>query len=188
MTDRRAELLAGATVWVLDHGLAELSLRPLARALGTSDRMLLYYFDSKDILVAEVSRSAAEMLVTAMPTVGGPDAPTSARRWLEGCWDLFTDPALRPAMALLFELDAAGARAPGGTRDAASAVARQWLGVVDSVLVSVRVKATPKRRQSLAKVVAAAFIGLVLDALIADDPSRPTAELKLLADLVDAAR
>ena len=103
MTDRRAELLAGATVWVLDHGLAELSLRPLARALGTSDRMLLYYFDSKDNLVAEVSRSAAEMLVTAMPTVGGPDAPTSARRWLRsrgvkiGAYQLANSPVISGA-------------------------------------------------------------------------------------------
>ena len=41
---RRAELLAGATAGAFEHGLAGLSLRPLAKALGTSDRMLVYYF------------------------------------------------------------------------------------------------------------------------------------------------
>ncbi len=39
---------------VLDHGLTSASLRPLAKAAGTSDRMLIYHFGSKDRLVAEL--------------------------------------------------------------------------------------------------------------------------------------
>ena len=45
-----------ATDYVLDHGLIGLSLRPLAAAVGTSDRMLLYHFAGKDDLVAAVLR------------------------------------------------------------------------------------------------------------------------------------
>ena len=36
------------------HGLANLSLRPLAKAVGSSPRLLLYYFGSKDELVVEI--------------------------------------------------------------------------------------------------------------------------------------
>src|SRR5439155_13396737 len=52
--NRRSETLGRAAEYVLDHGLAGLSLRPLAAALGTSPRMLLYDFGSKQRLVVDV--------------------------------------------------------------------------------------------------------------------------------------
>jgi AcrR family transcriptional regulator len=51
--DRRAELLDEAADYILSNGLADLSLRPLAVAINTSPRMLLYFFDSKERLIAE---------------------------------------------------------------------------------------------------------------------------------------
>jgi AcrR family transcriptional regulator len=51
---RRAELLAAAYVYATEHGLTDLSLRPLATAIGSSPRVLLYLFGSKDALVREV--------------------------------------------------------------------------------------------------------------------------------------
>src|SRR5690348_6628956 len=48
---RRAELLDAAYREVLAHGLADMSLRPLALAIGSSPRVLLFLFGSKDGLV-----------------------------------------------------------------------------------------------------------------------------------------
>lgn len=45
---RRAALLAGVIDYIGDHGLIELSLRPLADYLGTSSRMLIHYFGTKE--------------------------------------------------------------------------------------------------------------------------------------------
>ena len=53
---RRAELLDRAVDYVCRHGLAELSLRPLAKAIGSSPRVLLYYFESKEAMVVEIVR------------------------------------------------------------------------------------------------------------------------------------
>ncbi|HTQ25005.1 MAG TPA: TetR/AcrR family transcriptional regulator [Candidatus Binataceae bacterium] len=50
---RRAELLERVADYILDNGLAELSLRPLAAASDTSPRMLLYFFGTKERLIAE---------------------------------------------------------------------------------------------------------------------------------------
>lgn len=50
---KRAELLAGVVTYIATHGLAELSLRPLAAALGTSSRMLIYYFETKEELLVQ---------------------------------------------------------------------------------------------------------------------------------------
>ncbi len=112
MNDRRAELLDGATAWVFEHGLATLSLRPLAKALGTSDRMLIYWFGSRDGLLAAIAEHAGEGLSLALPVVDPDAPPPSPREWLDQCWALFSDPLVRPGLALLFELDALGARAP----------------------------------------------------------------------------
>jgi AcrR family transcriptional regulator len=57
---RRDELTEAATDYALEHGLIGLSLRPVAEALGTSDRMLLYHFETKDDLVAAILRTSLE--------------------------------------------------------------------------------------------------------------------------------
>jgi len=49
----RDSLLPLLAAHVLTHGLGQASLRPLARAAGTSDRMLLYHFGSKEALMAD---------------------------------------------------------------------------------------------------------------------------------------
>jgi AcrR family transcriptional regulator len=52
---RRAELLERIADYIMAHGLADLSLRPLAKAVGTSGRMLVYHFGSKEqLLVAAI--------------------------------------------------------------------------------------------------------------------------------------
>src|ERR1700722_5811127 len=52
--EKRPEELRGAIVqYLIQHGAAELSLRPLAKAIGSSPRVLLYYFGSKEELVVK---------------------------------------------------------------------------------------------------------------------------------------
>jgi AcrR family transcriptional regulator len=48
---RRAELLERAYEYALEHGVADVSLRPLAAAVGSSPRVLLFLFGSKAGLV-----------------------------------------------------------------------------------------------------------------------------------------
>lgn len=56
--ERRAALLDACTRHVLAHGLAGLSVASMASAAGTSPRMLIYHFNTKDQLVSEVLRDA----------------------------------------------------------------------------------------------------------------------------------
>ena len=185
VADRRDELVAAATAWVLEHGLGGLSLRPLATAIGTSDRMLVYYFGSRDGLVAAISDFAGQQLVAAMPAVDPAHPPRSAKVWLDGAWALFSDDAIRPAMQLLFELDALAARSAGPARDAAAAVTARWLTVVDEALAALGVPT--RRRRELTPVIAAALVGLALEHLVAESGSGPVA-LRALARIIDDAR
>ncbi|MFO7193495.1 TetR family transcriptional regulator [Thermocrispum sp.] len=60
---RKTELLERAYQYALQHGVANISLRPLASAIGSSPRVLLYLFGSKDGLVrALLARARAEEL------------------------------------------------------------------------------------------------------------------------------
>src|SRR5665213_3674965 len=52
--ERRAALLERITDYVAANGLSDLSLRPLADAVESSPRVLLYYFASKEDLIGEV--------------------------------------------------------------------------------------------------------------------------------------
>lgn len=68
--DRQA-LLAALAAHVLEHGLTTASLRPMAAAAGTSDRMLLYHFGSKDgvigALLVYLASAMEEGLSAALP-------------------------------------------------------------------------------------------------------------------------
>src|SRR4051794_9315893 len=106
---RREQLAEAATDHALRHGLIGLSLRPLAAAIGTSDRMLLYHFRDKDDLVATVLRVASDQAVaevTALPVVPGVRAAVlalwlaSSEGLLERCQRLYVQAA---ALGLLGE-------------------------------------------------------------------------------------
>ena len=78
---RRAQLLERCYEYVLEHGLASVSLRPLAAAVGSSPRVLLFLFGSKDELVRELlARARAEEL--QLPALGSAAAglPAAALR------------------------------------------------------------------------------------------------------------
>ena len=66
--ETRARLLDAAVDYALAHGIAEVSLRQLAGALGTSHRMLIHHFGSREgLLVAVVDAMEA----IARPRLGG---------------------------------------------------------------------------------------------------------------------
>jgi AcrR family transcriptional regulator len=86
---REQELLDAAYAYALQHGLGDMSLRPLADAIGSSPRVLLYLFDSKDGLLRALLARAREDEIALLDQLrsGTPDVDlgTAARRiwaWL----------------------------------------------------------------------------------------------------------
>jgi AcrR family transcriptional regulator len=69
--DRRAAMLDALADHVLAHGLSGSSLRPLAKAAGISDRMLLYYFADKAAVVAATLEVVAARLTALMAERAG---------------------------------------------------------------------------------------------------------------------
>src|SRR2546422_10730222 len=96
---RRCELLSGVAGYLLEHGLADLSLRPLAAAIGTSPRMLLYHFGSKEQLVVEALAEARER-ETALFSQRARDtgAAENPEQLANRAWGWIPDPANEPFM------------------------------------------------------------------------------------------
>ncbi len=135
---RRDELLDGAVAWTIEHGLADLSLRPMAKALGTSDRMLLYYFGTKDELVAAVVDRAADGLAAALELVL-PELSRSPKAFVDGIWGLLTDPAAQGVVDLFLELFVLTRRRGEPYASASARVIERWLELGAPALVAMRV-------------------------------------------------
>ena len=58
--------------YLAEHGLANVSLRPMARALGVSVNALVHHFGSKDELVVAALRRAADVQARRRGAVAGP--------------------------------------------------------------------------------------------------------------------
>ena len=99
----RDRLLASAMEHVAQHGVGGLSLRGLAAALGTSHRMLIYHFGSREGLLIEVIRAVEEQQRAALAEMPlDPDvSPADSMRWM---WQRVADPALWPNERLFFEV------------------------------------------------------------------------------------
>lgn len=63
--DKQA-LLSALSGHVLTHGLNTASLRPMAAAANTSDRMLIYHFGSKDALISELLEFLAQRMAAGL--------------------------------------------------------------------------------------------------------------------------
>jgi len=99
----RDKLLAGAVEHVAHNGVGDLSLRALARALGTSHRMLIYHFGSREGLLIEVIRTVEEQQRQAlMAMLDDADAPPEDT--MRRMWRRVADPALWPNERLFFEV------------------------------------------------------------------------------------
>lgn len=175
---RRADWTEAAADYVLDHGLIGLSLRPLAAELGTSDRMLLYHFGSKDELVAAVLRTSNDRAVAHVAAL--PPSP-DLRTAVGDLWAAVqADPADR-CTRIYVEAAALGLLG----REPYASVVREANAVWTAALVAhlVRSGVNEGLAARAADVVDAAFMGFQLDLPLVVDPA---ARARTVGDLADA--
>jgi AcrR family transcriptional regulator len=174
---------------VLDHvvarGLGDLSLREVAAAIGTSHRMLIYHFGSKEGLVVEVIRAVeAEQRalfadITADPSVSPVDA---ARRM----WRRFTDPAVRPHERLFFEVYGQAIQGRQGTVGLLDGIIDSW---AEPIAEAATAQGTPPAEaRAQARLSVAVTRGLLLDLLATGDLDAVNAAYERFLTLTFAGR
>jgi AcrR family transcriptional regulator len=124
---REQELLERAFQYILDHGLADVSLRPLAAAIGSSPRVLLFLYGSKDGLVqALLARARVDELRLLDQVPRGDLAGV-----VNAVWGWLADPAHRPLLVLWSEAYARSLVEPDGPwAGFARQTVEDWLAVI----------------------------------------------------------
>lgn len=120
-------LLPRLAAHVLAHGLGQASLRPLAKAAGTSDRMLIYHFGTKEALITQLLAYIAGVYSALLEPVLAADRPTTRSAVLAKILAQNDDPAMQPFMMLWWEMVAGAARDLPGYRVAARGMVEQLL-------------------------------------------------------------
>jgi AcrR family transcriptional regulator len=99
----RERLLNAAIDHVTEHGIGETTLRQLAAALGTSHRMIIYHFGSREGLLLEVVRRVEESQRQAVVERGA-DPDVSFADAMRLNWQRLADPSMWPLERLFFEI------------------------------------------------------------------------------------
>lgn len=95
-------MLAAAVAVAGDVGLSGLTFAKVAERLGTSDRMVVYYFPSKSALVeAAVTHMGAELQSVLAVAFG--DEPRSADELVVAAWPVLTTRSADKVFAVFFE-------------------------------------------------------------------------------------
>src|SRR3954449_4776723 len=130
-TGARERLLAAAMEHVAEHGVGHLSLRALAAALGTSHRMLIYHFGSKEGLLVEVIRTVEARQRAALAELeraaGGAPAGAMPAEVMRAFWARLADPALWPLERLFFEVYGQALQGRPGTTGLLDGVIDDWV-------------------------------------------------------------
>ncbi|MFC7341652.1 TetR/AcrR family transcriptional regulator [Saccharopolyspora griseoalba] len=185
---RQLDLLERAYQYALERGIAELSLRPLASAIGSSPRVLLYLFGSKDGLVRALldrARSDELALLERLNALNG-HRPVGLEVAAEQIWSWLADSSHRPLLTLWVEAYGRSLVEPGGPwGDFALSTVDDWLAVLAAAQPPQH-RATEAGHQQRTLVLAV-LRGALLDLLATGDEQRATAAVQAQLEMLRAA-
>ena len=162
----RERWLAATMDYVTRHGIGELTLRQLAKALGTSHRMLVYHFGSKEGLLTEVVRcSEAEQRALTTQLMTDPSTPPieQARR----VWSQLADKQMWPRERLFFEVYGQALQDRPHTRALLNEIVDAWIEPL--VAINQRIGMSAADARAAARLGLAVTRGLLLDLLATGD-------------------
>jgi AcrR family transcriptional regulator len=169
-------LLDAAVQHVLAHGVGDLSLRELAAAIGTSHRMLIYHFGSKEgLLVAVIRQVEADQrqffaaLMRAQPGL-------SPGEGIRVMWRHFSDPGFAPHERLFFEIYAQALQGRPGSTGLLDDVVDSWVEPVAQYAIARGIAADAARAD--ARLGVAVIRGLLLDLLATHNSAAVNAALE----------
>jgi AcrR family transcriptional regulator len=177
---QRDELALTAADWVIEHGLADLSLRRLAAGIGTSHRMLLYHFGSKDELFQAILRAARTREQERAAT--SPNDRRAPSDNLRRTWQYLSGPREHAFWRFYFEVHGLALQNPERYPDVLHEGVHDWLGTTRDLLIGDG--ATPEQATAVATLIVGAFRGLMLDLLQTGERERVDAGFEVLATMI----
>lgn len=171
----RDRLLQRCLTYFLRHGVANLSLRPLAAAVGTSARMLLHYFGSKEALIAEVMEHVQRRLQNSFKELLAGSGGLQSNP-LPKFWKTLSRKENQPSLRLLFEVQMLALQNPRRYRRYLTRTSTTWRGLIQQALPA------KQRNAASATLHNAVIDGLLLELLSTGDLRRTSRALTFFTD------
>ncbi|MGW5277766.1 TetR/AcrR family transcriptional regulator [Streptomyces sp. NPDC004044] len=177
--EKRAELLKQVVHHLQHHGLALTSLSQLAEAVGTTKRMLLYYFGSRENLLAQA-------LAASRPDTHAmfDDVHDSAglRKAAHGLWEAINVGEQSGAFRMLLQLLSLGATDPEQYGNLAADTVEIMVAPIAAAYV--RLGHPPQEAWAGATLLVSGLRGLCQDRLVTHDVARTDAAARRLIAVV----
>jgi AcrR family transcriptional regulator len=166
---RPAELLDAVVGYLVKNGVAEVSLRPLAKAVGSSPRGLLYYFGSKEEMLSQAIKRLRELQRAGFSKLQERryENPSDACR---AVWKQASAPQAETAFRLSLEVYVLALRHPDLFGDFLSSSSEDWLAFLSEPMI--RKGASKVQARAFATVAIAGFRGFMLDYAATHDRAR----------------
>jgi AcrR family transcriptional regulator len=180
--ERRAELLERITEYVAANGLAGLSLRPLAKAVGSSPRVLLYYFASKEDLIGEVLAQLRARQRAVFATL--PREAASYAQTVRGAWKLMSAPEHERVFRLFFEVYGLALQDPERYSEFLRGAVDDWIAYLAASKLDDGY--SRKDARAIATVLLAGYRGFLLDLLATGERARIDRAIEIWILALDA--
>ena len=154
---RRDELLNATVEYILDNGVSDLSLRPLAKAIGTKARLLIYHFGSRQNLLAAAMERVRLRVQEGFLEAG--DILTF--------WKWATDKKNQRYVRLIFEVQGLAMQKPKVYGAFLRGSLENWIALLEK-----------RYGKQVATLLVATFDGLLLDYFVTGDLERTTRALR----------
>ena len=180
----KQRLLAAVVTVALTGGISDKSLRAIAEAAGTSHRMLIHHFGSRERLLVDVIREVEERQRTVLAEMvadpGDPDEEPAARKMR--MWQHLRSPELAPQERLFFEVYGQALQGRAWARPLLDGIVENWLGPVAGMLEAAGID--PETARTAARLWVAVGRGLLLDVLATGDNDEVDASMRFFADMM----
>jgi AcrR family transcriptional regulator len=169
----KEEILEGALAAALDDGLSQLTFGRLAKRLGISDRIVVYYFPTKQDLISEVILAMGAKLQERLGAAF--DRPAADHRDLAAAaWPVLATAETDRIFALFFEANGLAAVGRQPYAELVPALVAAWID-----WVSAHIEGDPEFRRAEAETAIAVIDGLLLVRLLAGPDSAERAARNL---------
>lgn len=177
---RPNELLDAIVQYLIRHGIADLSLRPLAKAVGSSPRVLLYYFGSKEKVIVKILAEIRRRQRTIFARAQAPTFEQACR----SVWKHMSAPKSEPLFRLFFEAYGLALRHPRLYKDFLRSTVNDWIDFIADPLQSEGLQR--KQARALATIVLAGLRGFMLDFCTTGDRTRLNRAVNLWLPTLDS--
>jgi AcrR family transcriptional regulator len=171
MTSRKQELLDRLIAYLIEHGPADLSLRPMAEEIGTSARLLIFHFGSKEELLTDVLEEMQARLRRSVGKLQANLSPESDTPLLRVVWDWALAKENFGHLRLLYAMHILAIKDSAGQDRYLKKNAVDWLALIMAAL-------PPSHRDpAFATLLGAVFDGLFIEVMSTGDRRRATRAL-----------